>query len=133
MARRYFEARKGRIEIIPMIDVMFFLLVFFIMITLQMIPDQGLALQLPRSSRSRRLAHPHFTIDIEKSGSVSVKGRTYDMTRLEYLLRSDGDPARTRLTIAADRNVPFQDFIHVMDTCQKAGVSDIGIAAKPAG
>jgi biopolymer transport protein ExbD len=132
MARRYFEARKGRIEIIPMIDVMFFLLVFFIMITLQMIPDQGMALQLPRSSRSRRLPHPHFTIDIEKSGSVSVKGRTYDMTRLEYLLRSDGDPARTRLTIAADRNVPFQDFIHVMDTCQKAGVSDIGIAAKPA-
>jgi biopolymer transport protein ExbD len=133
MARRYFEARKGRIEIIPMIDVMFFLLVFFIMITLQMIPDQGLALQLPRSSRSRRLPHPHFTIDIEKSGSVSVKGRTYDMTRLEYLLRSDGDPAKTRLTIAADRNVPFQDFIHVMDTCRKAGVSDIGIAAKPAG
>lgn len=133
MERRYFEARKGRIEIIPMIDVMFFLLVFFIMITLQMIPDQGLALQLPRSSRARRLPQPHFTIDIEKSGSVSVKGRTYDMTRLEYLLRSDGDPARTRLTIAADRNVSFQDFIHVMDTCQKAGVSDIGIAARPAG
>ena len=133
MTRRYFEARKGRIEIIPMIDVMFFLLVFFIMITLQMIPDQGLALQLPRSSRARRLPHPHFTIEIEKNGSVRVLGRAYDLTGLEYLLRSDGNPAKTRLTIAADRNVPFQEFIHVMDTCQKAGVSDIGIAAKPAG
>ncbi len=132
MTRRYFEARKGRIEIIPMIDVMFFLLVFFIMITLQMIPDQGLALQLPRSSRARRLPHPHFTIEIENNGSVRVQGRAYDLTGLEYLLRSDGNPAKTRLTIAADRNVPFQEFIHVMDTCQKAGVSDIGIAAKPA-
>ena len=133
MERRYFETRRGRIEIIPMIDVMFFLLVFFIMITLQMIPDQGLTLQLPRSSRSRLLPHPHFTIDIEKNGSVSVKGRTYDLTRLEYLLRSDGNPAKTQITIAADRNLPFQDFIHVMDTCQKAGVSDIGIAARLAG
>ncbi|MHB1203420.1 MAG: ExbD/TolR family protein, partial [Acidithiobacillus sp.] len=47
MARRYFEAHKGRVEIIPMIDIMLFLLVFFIMITLQMIPDKGLNLQLP--------------------------------------------------------------------------------------
>ncbi len=42
MERRYFERKKGRIEIIPMIDIMLFLLVFFIMITIQMIPDQGL-------------------------------------------------------------------------------------------
>ena len=116
-----------------MIDVMFFLLVFFIMITLQMIPDQGLALQLPRSSQARQLPHPHYTINIEKDGSVSVKGQTYDLAGLENLLRSDGDPAKTQITIAADKKVPFQDFIHVMDTCQKAGVSDIGIAAKPAG
>ncbi|MBU2842851.1 ExbD/TolR family protein, partial [Acidithiobacillus thiooxidans] len=49
MNRRYFEQKKGRVEIIPMIDIMLFLLVFFIMITLQMIPDKGLNLQLPTS------------------------------------------------------------------------------------
>jgi len=32
--------------------------------------------------------------------------------------------------MAADKDVPFKDFVHVMDHCQKAGVSDIGIAAK---
>ena len=132
MGRRYFEMRKGRIEIIPMIDVMFFLLVFFVMIVLQMIPDRGLALQLPHSSRTRRLPHPHFTIEIEQGGGVSVEGRHYELTGLESLLRSDGNPAKTQVTIAADKNVPFQDFVHVMDICQEAGVGDIGIAATPA-
>ncbi|MDX5935987.1 ExbD/TolR family protein [Acidithiobacillus thiooxidans] len=130
MNRRYFEQKKGRVEIIPMIDIMLFLLVFFIMITLQMIPDKGLNLQLPTSSEAQSLPRPHFTINIEKDGSVNVKGHHYDLNGLEKMLTSDGDPGKTQITIAADRGVPFQDFIHVMDRCQKAGVSDIGIAAK---
>jgi len=133
MERRYFEQRKGRGEIIPMIDIMLFLLVFFIMITLQMIPDQGLNLQLPKSSEAKALPRPHYTINIEKDGTVDVKGKHYDLAGLQSMLAHDGDPAKTEITIAADKAVPFQDFIHVMDACQKAGVSDIGIAAKPNG
>ncbi|MEY2333078.1 ExbD/TolR family protein [Acidithiobacillus ferrianus] len=131
MERRYFEQRKGRVEIIPMIDIMLFLLVFFIMITIQMIPDKGLNLQLPASSQAKMLPHPHYTINIEKDGTVTVKGRHYTLAGLRQMLASDKDPSKTQITIAADKAVPFQDFIHVMDACQKAGVSDIGIAAKP--
>ena len=130
MERRYFEQRKGRVEIIPMIDIMLFLLVFFIMITLQMIPNSGLNLQLPSSSQAKQLPHPHYTIDIAKNGSVVVKGHHYSLSGLQSMLASDGNPAKTQITIAADKIVPFQDFIHVMDACQKAGVSNIGIAAK---
>ena len=132
MERRYFEQRKGRVEIIPMIDIMLFLLVFFIMITLQMIPDKGLNLQLPASSQAKLLPHPHYTINIEKDGTVTVKGHHYDLAGLRQLLARDGNPGKTQITIAADKAVPFQDFVHVMDVCQKAGVSDIGIAAKTA-
>ena len=131
MERRYFEQRKGRVEIIPMIDIMLFLLVFFIMITLQMIPDKGLNLQLPASSQAKMLPHPHYTINIEKDGTVRVKGHRYELSSLQKMLAHDGDPGKTQITIAADKAVPFQDFVHVMDACQKAGVSDIGIAAKP--
>ena len=132
MERRYFEPRKGRVEIIPMIDIMLFLLVFFIMITLQMIPDKGLNLQLPASSQAKMLPHPHYTINIEKDGTVNVKGHHYALAALQKMLASDGNPDKTQITIAADKAVPFQDFVHVMDVCQKAGVSDIGIAAKTA-
>lgn len=60
MDHRYFEPKKGRVEIIPMIDIMLFLLDFFIMITLQMIPDKGLNLQLPTSSEAQSLAASPF-------------------------------------------------------------------------
>ena len=72
MERRYFEQKKGRVDIIPMIDIMLFLLVFFIMITLQMIPDKGLNLQLPTASRAQQLPHPHYTINIDKDGSLTI-------------------------------------------------------------
>jgi biopolymer transport protein ExbD len=47
------------------------------------------------------------------------------------MLHGDGDPAKTQVTIAADKKVPFQEFVHVMDACRKAGVSQIGIATEP--
>jgi len=73
MNMRYFERRKARIEIIPMIDVMLFLLVFFIIVTLQMIPDAGVSLQLPTSSQTDPLPHPKFTVNVMPDGTIKVK------------------------------------------------------------
>lgn len=129
MHLRYFEPRKGRIEIIPMIDVMFFMLVFFIVITVQMLPDQGLNLQLPLSNQTKSLPRPQVLINIAQDGSVSVKGERYSMDTLAQLLESTG--TQTQVTIAASRAVPFQQFVTVMDAVRHAGVSDIGIAARP--
>ncbi len=123
--------KKGRVEIIPMIDVMLFLLVFFIMITLQMITDKGLKLDLPTSSATKVLPHPHFVINLVKDGGVVVKGKKMSLEQLQNFLAGDGDTRRTQVTIAADKMVPFKDFVQVMGACQKAGVTSIGIAAKP--
>ena len=122
--------KKGRVEIIPMIDVMLFLLVFFIMITLQMITDKGLKLNLPTSSQAKMLPHPHFVVNILTDGSVVVKGKHMNLDGLQQMLAGDGNVSKTDVTIAADKKVPFQDFVHVMDSCKKAGVTSIGIATK---
>ena len=124
--------KKGRVEIIPMIDVMLFLLIFFIMITLQMITDKGLKLDLPTSSETKVLPHPHFVLNIVKDGGVVVKGKKMSLDQLQGFLAGDGDAKHTQVTIAADKMVPFKDFVQVMDACQKAGITSIGIAAKPA-
>jgi biopolymer transport protein ExbD len=131
MKMRYFEARKGRIEIIPMIDVMLFLLVFFIIVTLQMIPDAGVDLQLPVSSQTAALPHPKFTVNILPDGTIKVKDAVVTTDQLTAMFEADGDPAKTELTIATDKATPFQHFMSVMDAARKAGVSDIGIAAQP--
>ncbi len=131
MRLRYFERKKGRVEIIPMIDVMLFLLVFFIIVTLQMIPDAGVSLQLAHSSQTQHLAHPKFTVNILPDGTVKVKGATLTPDALTVMLAGDGDPAKTQVTIAADKAVAFQHFMTVMDASRKAGVTEIGVAAQP--
>jgi biopolymer transport protein ExbD len=131
MKMRYFEPRRGRIEIIPMIDVMLFLLVFFIIVTLQMIPDAGVSLQLPVSSQTAALPHPKFTVNVLPDGSIKVKGTDVTTEQLTAMFVADGDPAKTELTIATDKSTPFQHFMSVIDAARKAGVTDIGIAAQP--
>ena len=128
---RYFEEKRGRVEIIPMIDVMLFLLVFFIIVTIQMIPDAGVALQLPTSSQSNPLPPPQYTVNVERDGTIQLKGKVITGPALTVLLRSDRNPAHTQVTIAAAKDVPFQKFINVMDDCRAAGVSDIGVATEP--
>ncbi len=136
MARRrmnYFDARRGRVEIIPMIDVMLFLLVFFIIVTLQMIPDAGVALQLPSSTQAEHLEHPKLTVNVDKDGALSVKGATVTQDELVMMLRAEPDPSKTEVTIAASKDVAFQQFIHALDACREAGVTDVGVATMPAG
>jgi len=131
MKMRYFEYRKARIEIIPMIDVMLFLLVFFIMVTLQMIPDAGVNLQLPVSSQTDPLPHPKFTVNVLPDGTIKVKDAVMTADALTAMFTADGDPSKTELTIATDKATPFQHFMTVIDADRKAGVTDIGIAAQP--
>ena len=129
---RYLNAKRGRVEIIPMIDVMLFLLVFFIIVALHTIPDAGLALQLPDSNASERLDHPQVIVNVGE-GVLNVQGHTVTPAQLTALLRALPDAAHAEVTIAAGKNVRMQDFLRAMDAVRAAGVSDLGIAAQPVG
>ncbi len=131
MNMRYFEHKRARIEIIPMIDVMLFLLVFFIIVTLQMIPDAGVSLQLPVSSQTDQLPHPKFTVNVLSNGTIKVKDQVMTPDQLTALFANDGNPDKTEVTIAADKSTAFQHFMTVIDAARKANVTDIGIAAQP--
>ncbi len=127
----YFDSKRGRVEIIPMIDVMLFLLVFFIIVTLQMIPDAGVALQLATSTETQHLEHPKVTVNVDKDGTMTVKGQTVTQDELVALLRENPDPSQTQVTIAASKDAAFQQFVHALDACRSAGVTDVGVAAQP--
>ncbi|MDR3717868.1 MAG: biopolymer transporter ExbD [Bryobacteraceae bacterium] len=131
MSMRYFERRKARIEIIPMIDVMLFLLVFFIIVTLQMIPDAGVSIQLPTASQTDQLQHPKFIVNVLPDGTIKVKDQVMTPDQLTAMFQADGAPDKTEVTIAADKAAAFQHFMTVIDAARKANVTDIGIAAQP--
>lgn len=125
----FFEVKKGRIEIINMIDVMLFLLVFFIMITLRMIPATGIASKLPRSSTAVTIERPKVIISLLGDGEIVVEDQKMTPDQLtNYLLGRD--PAHANVTIAGAKEASLQDLVIVMDACRNAGVTQIGIAAK---
>ncbi|MDB5780284.1 MAG: biopolymer transport ExbD/TolR family protein [Caballeronia sp.] len=128
----YFEAKKARIEIIPMIDIMFFLLVFFIMITLHMIPNAGLKTQLPSSASAVALPPPKVTVTLSTDGRMSVDGRALTSAQLTAMLSARPDASHTVVTIAGSKAAQIQDLVTVMDACRAAGVSQIALAAQPA-
>ena len=127
---RYFETRKARIEIIPMIDIMFFLLIFFIMITLHMIPTDGLASNLASSSTATTLPQPKVLVSVDAAGVITVAGQVLTPAQLTASLKQ-GDPVHTVVTIAGSKLTSLQHLMDVMDACRSAGVSQIGLAARP--
>lgn len=129
---KYFEARKARIEIIPMIDIMFFLLVFFIMLTLHMIPNAGMKTELPTSAVAAALPPPTVLVTLSADGNVSVDGHDLSAAALTAMLRARSDASRTVVTIAGAKQATVQKLIDTMDACREAGVSHVALAAQPA-
>ncbi|MGY8668848.1 biopolymer transporter ExbD [Bradyrhizobium sp. UFLA05-109] len=127
---RYLEVRKGRIEIIPMIDIMLFLLVFFIMITLRMIPATGIASQLPQSSTAQDLPHPKIVITLFADGAIETDGQKLTIDDLTTKLASEPDREHAAVTIAGAGTATLQNLLAVMDACRKAGIVQVGLAAK---
>ncbi len=129
---RYLERRKARIEIIPMIDIMFFLLVFFVMITLRMIPATGIASQLPQSSTAQELPHPKVLVTLLADGGIEMDSHKLALADLTAQLAAEPQPAKTVVTIAGAKSASLQSLLAVMDACRKAGISQIGVAAQEA-
>ncbi len=130
MALNYFETKRARIEIIPMIDIMFFLLVFFIMITLHMIPSTGVASKMPRSSTTTALEPPKVLVSVDDEGDISVDGQKLTAEALTMRLKAQGDPDKVVVTIAGEKTTSLQSMMKVMDACRQAGVTQIGLAAR---
>ena len=127
---RYFDQPKPRIEIIPMIDIMMFLLVFFMVITLHMIAGSGIQLDLPGSSTVQSLASVKITIGVEKTGAIYVEGKPVSRTELKARLDEFKKSNKVEVVIAGDKAVSLQTLLYVMDIVRDAGITAVGIAAQ---
>jgi|SRR5487761_1969470 biopolymer transport protein ExbD len=127
---KYFEVKKARIEIIPMIDIMFFLLVFFIMITMHMIPSTGIESSLAKSSTATALDQPKVIVNVDAIGNVDVEGKKISTQELTALLQQRGNTEHTIVTIIGTSATSMQNLMNVMDACRTAGVTQIGLAAQ---
>ncbi len=126
---RYFETRKARIEIIPMIDIMLFLLVFFAMMTLRMIPATGQVSKLPTSSTATVMPSPKLLVEIRTGGLLYVEGQSVTASDITALVRTR-DPAKLAVTVAGGEDASLQQVMTVIDAVKLGGATQVGLAAR---
>ena len=126
---RYLETKKARIEIIPMIDIMLFLLVFFAMLTLRMIPASGHLTKLPTSSTAVSIPAPKLLVEIQQDGSLLVEGQQLTPIQLTDKLRQQ-DNSKTAVTIAGNQTASLQQVMAAIDAIKKGGVTELGLATR---
>ncbi len=125
--------KKARIEIIPMIDTMFFLLVFFMVATLSMTIQKGLQVNLPHAATAREEVYQTVTFTVTKEGKLYFnKDETSSVAdavaRLAGLWENGTAPSTI---INADRAVEHGTVIELMDAIRQAGITRIAVAVRP--
>ena len=127
---RYFEAREPRIEIIPMIDIMMFLLIFFMVTMLKMVETNGITIAVPQASTATQLPTQSMTVSVRKDGTMFFDNHVVDAAALTQAMTERRHSAKLDVLVAGDKDVPLQVLLNVMDIARAAGVDDVSIAAK---
>jgi len=124
--------QRTHIEIIPMIDVMMFLMVFFVMISLNVIPVSGLKTQLPQAQAAQRLElAKHLVITIGGEGEIEVEGKRYQPGSLPAVLRLQMQShPKLDVVLNGDKTARVEDLGRVMDMVRTVGVQHVAIAAR---
>lgn len=114
-----------------MTDIIFLLLIFFMVATVLKESTRRLDVQLPESRSGETAESRKFTIEMALDGSIALDGELVTMEALEARLRSDGaGKAQRSVVLKADRRLPYGKVVEVMSLCQASGVTDIAVAVK---
>jgi len=119
--------RRTRIVIIPLIDIMFFLLASFMMISLQMSRTANIKVNLPAAAQAQQDYKPDMiNIAVDKSGTVWLEQKTVSLAELSLVL-SNRFRADTNLPvyISGDRGTLHGAMVSVYQTVRSAGIQKV--------
>ena len=126
--------KETRLEIIPLIDIMFFLLASFMMVSLQMQKVRTLKASLPTATLATSTKKPDMVnLMVDRYGQVSVDDKQVSFPELYTLLTNRFD-ANTNLPvyITGARDATHGSIIYVLDFVKRAGISRVAISVKAA-
>ena len=124
--------KKARIEIIPLIDIMFFLLACMMLVSLGAIKVQGVKLNLPTAAHASNENKAGFlTLSVDQTGSLFLDKTPFQLTALgeELKSRHDSDPD-LRIYIQGDAHANHGEVIKVLDQVRGAGIQKIAFQTR---
>ncbi len=125
--------RRARLEIVPLIDIMFFLLATFVMVSLSMVKNKGIAVILPAASTSAPQEHQdHVVISVTESGQLYLDKREVSQEQLVADLRTLKERnSELRVFINGDENARLGLAISVLDETRKLGITKVAFETRP--
>jgi len=126
-----FEGRArihSHLDIAPLIDIVFLLLVFFMLTSTFMVPE-AIELELPESSSAQVTDVTPIVVSLNPAGQLALNGEQIELERLraaiEPLIKQDAD---VPITVKSDASTQVQQLLKVMDEIRAAGGTDVALA-----
>jgi biopolymer transport protein ExbD len=123
--------KRARIEMLPLIDIVFLLLVFFIYAMLSMAVHRGLPVVLPSSTTAEINNHLILSVTVQADGSIYLDQERISLRALrESLMEKASGEKEAGVLLFADKNLPYKRLFRVMDEIRLAGLSRISLQAE---
>lgn len=127
------KTTRSQVAIIPMIDILFVILVFFIVSTVFKKPKDVLRIELPtvREIPTEKIGETRSTIALDANGNISLDSLAVPEGLLEsYLVAYQQQNPGRKLELEADRKVPLERLLQVWDALTKAGIEIKDVPAR---
>lgn len=122
---------KPEVVIIPMIDIMFFLLVFFIMSTLYMVNVKTVDVNLPKTQSAQTQLNVTYLVTVRKDGSLWLEDQPIDADTLVQQARMESQKnPRFAVVVRADGDMNYSGVMELLDRFRQAGITRFGLAAQ---
>ncbi|GHV16709.1 biopolymer transporter protein ExbD [Fibrobacterales bacterium] len=127
--KKYRAKENSGIDIAPMLDMVFILLIFFV-VTSSFVRETGIDVNKPKASSAEELARESILIGISREGTIHINESQVDLRTLRSVLLQlvAEKPDRTAV-IVSDRDAPSGKIVDVLDECNLAKVRKVSIAA----
>jgi biopolymer transport protein ExbD len=124
--KRRLQADEEGIPITNLVDVLFLLIVFFMMSTVLSF-DRGYGVKLPQSSAAGAISNKGVSVTIARDGKVYVDGNETPLDRLGDAVKSRQRAAGNNVILKSDRETRFQAIADVMDRLLAVGIGDLSL------
>ncbi|MFO7815232.1 MAG: biopolymer transporter ExbD [Halanaerobiales bacterium] len=126
--------KKTSINIIPMIDVIFFLLVFFMLFTSFRTNPYGMEMKLPKAVTVTEQQQENFVININEEGEFFYEGDNLPIAKISELAEEKHQNNNNLVVIInADSATKYSDIVTVMDSVRQVGIYNLALAAEKKG
>ena len=123
--------KKPIFMIIPMIDIIFFLLVFFMMNSLQTVAQKALAVQLPQAQSASAPAQLPIIMTLDEEGHITIDNKPVSIQESATIMKQHmQENANAAVVLQADKRTAHGQVVAVMDMLKTSGVTRLSIAAE---